>query len=71
MQGLEILELNALASDYVRVRVALHGKLAIPFDFLKSDYLGFRRSEDLESFLARQAATLLEQYGDAREQFVA
>jgi hypothetical protein len=66
--GLEILELNAMGSEYVRARVALHGRLAIPFDFLKSDYLAFRRSDDLESFLARQATTLLDQYGDAREQ---
>ena len=66
--GLEILELNAMGSEYVRARVALHGRLAIPFDFLKSDYLAFRRADDLESFLARQATTLLDQYGDAREQ---
>lgn len=65
--GLEILELDAMGSDYVRARVALNGKLAIPFDFLKSDYVAFRRREEMESFLARQARTLLEQYGDARE----
>ena len=68
-QGLEILELDARHSDYVHVRVALNGRLAVPFEFPKSDYVDtFRRPEDLESFLARQAQTLLDAYGDAREQ---
>jgi hypothetical protein len=67
--GLEILELDTHGAEYVRARVAIHGKLAIPFEFLKSDYVEkFRRPEDLEAFLARQAVTLLESYGDAREQ---
>jgi hypothetical protein len=72
-RGLEILELDASRGDYVRARVAIDGCLAIPFEFLKSDYAAFRRSEDLESFLARQARTLLDTYGDARvqQQFVA
>jgi len=67
--GLEILELDPSGSDYVRARVALHGRLAIPFEFPKSDYVEtFRRPDALEAFLARQAETLLERYGDAREQ---
>lgn len=65
--GLEILRLDAQRSDYVSAQVAIDGHLAIPFEFLKSDYVQFRRPEDLESFLARQARTLLDQYGDARQ----
>jgi hypothetical protein len=66
--GLEILELDASGSEYVRVRAALNGQLVVPFEFLKSDYVEtFRRSDDLESFIARQAQTLLDQFGDARE----
>ena len=68
VQGLEILELDTMGSDYVRVRVALNGSLAIPFEVPKSTYVeDFPRREDFESFLARQARTLLDTYGDARE----
>jgi hypothetical protein len=67
--GLEILELDTMGADYVRARVALNGHLAIPFDIPKSTYIeDFPRSEDFEAFLARQAQTLLDAYGDAREQ---
>jgi hypothetical protein len=67
-EGLEILELDAMGSDYVRARVALHGHLAVPFEFAKSDFIDMQRRSDLESFLARQARTLLDAYGDARAQ---
>jgi hypothetical protein len=65
--GLEILELDTMGSDYVRARVALDGRLAVPFEFAKSDFLDMARRDDLEPFLARQARTLLDSYGDARE----
>jgi len=68
VQGLEILELDASRSDWVRARVALHGQLAIPFEFSKSDFMTMTSGDDLESFLARQARSLLDAYGDAREQ---
>jgi len=68
VQGLEILELDASRSDWVRARVALHGHLAIPFEFSKSDFMTMTRGDDLEFFLARQARSLLDAYGDAREQ---
>jgi len=65
---LEILELDTMSSDYVHARVALNGRLAIPFDIPKQTFIeDFPRREDLESYLARQAFTLLEVYGDARE----
>ena len=68
-EGLEILELDTMGSDYVRARVALNGHLVIPFEIPKSTYVeDFPRREDFESFLARQARTLLDAYGDARQQ---
>ena len=68
-EGLEILELDTMGSDYVRARVALDGQLAVPFEIPKSTYIeDFPRREDFERFLARQARTLLDTYGDAREQ---
>ena len=68
MQRLEILELDASRSDWVSARVALDGHLAIPFEFAKSDFVTMMHGDDLESFLARQARSLLDAYGDAREQ---
>lgn len=69
MARLEILELDTSRGDYVRARVALDGHLAIPFEIPKSTYVErFPRSEDFEAFLARQARSLLDTYGDAREQ---
>jgi hypothetical protein len=68
VQGLEILELNTSRSDWVFARVALNGKLAIPFEVPKSTFVeDFRRSEDFEAFLARQAQSLIDAYGDARD----
>ena len=69
MERLEILELDTMRSDYVFARVALNGRLAIPFEIPKSTFVeDFPRREDFESFLARQAEALLDAYGDAREQ---
>lgn len=68
MQGLEILELDTMRGDYISARVALNGRLAIPFEIPKSVYIeDFPRREDFERFLARQAKALLDTYGDARE----
>lgn len=67
--GLEILQLDNLGADYVRVRAALNGRVAIPFEIPKSTYIeDFPRSCDFEAFIARQVQTLLDAYGDAREQ---
>lgn len=69
MQRLEILELDTERPDYIFARVALDGRLAIPFEIPKSTYVeDFPRAEDFHSFLARQAQALLDAYGDAREQ---
>jgi hypothetical protein len=65
--GLEILELDTMGSDYVRARVALDGQLAVPFEFAKSDFIDMQQRDGLEPFLARQARTLIDSYGDARE----
>jgi hypothetical protein len=68
MRGLEILELDTSRGDYVRARVALDHHLVIPFEIPKSTYVeDFPRPEDFEAFLARQARTLLDHFGDARE----
>ena len=67
--GLEILELAASGPDYMRARLALDGHLVVPFEIPKSTYIeDFPRPEDFEAFLERQARTLLDTYGDAREQ---
>lgn len=69
MSGLEILELDTSRGDYVHARLALDGHLVIPFEIPKSTYMeDFRTPADFEAFLVRQAVTLLDRYGDAREQ---
>jgi hypothetical protein len=64
--GLEILELKP-AGDFWQVRTALDGRLAVPFEFPKQTRSDFRTDVDFEAFLLRQTRTLLEAYGDARE----
>lgn len=70
MKHLEIIELDLTRpGDYDLARVALDGRLAIPFEIPKNVRREqFRHDEDFEAFLARQAQTLLDTYGDAREQ---
>lgn len=67
MHGLEILELRE-AGEFWQVRTALHGKLAIPFDVHKSIRERYPHTADFEDFLGRQTRTLLEAYGDARDE---
>lgn len=65
MKGLEILELRPVG-EYLQVRAALNGNLAIPFDVHKSIRGQFRTEAAFEDYLARQVTTLLDTYGDAR-----
>lgn len=66
MQGLEILELKPVG-DYWQVRTALHGRLAVPFEFPKEVRAKFPTEAAFEAYLGRQTRTLLDAYGDARE----
>jgi hypothetical protein len=51
------------------VQVALNNKLAVPFDIASADWHSERAKGEssLLQFLCRQAMTLLDNYGDARE----
>lgn len=66
MRGLEILELKAVG-DYWQARTALHGRLAVPFEFPKDVRAQFPNDDAFEAYLGRQTRTLLDAYGDARE----
>lgn len=66
VRGLEILELKA-AGEYWQVRTALNGRLAVPFEFPKSVRYEFANDDAFENYLGRQTQTLLDAYGDARE----
>ena len=69
MKGLEILELATdRPGDYIFARLAFCGRLAVPFEFPKSTYSALRTTADLERYLGQQARSLLDLYGDAREQ---
>jgi hypothetical protein len=65
--GLEILELRAVG-EFWQARTALDGQLAVPFEFPKQTRSEFPTDEAFEAFLIRQTRTLLDAYGDAREQ---
>lgn len=70
VKRLEILELTLdRPGDYDFIRVAVDGHPVVPFEIPKSvrreQYV---RDEDFLAFLERQATTLYESYGDAREQ---
>lgn len=68
MNGLEILELKS-QGEYFQVRAALHGRLAVPFEFHKSVRTEqFPREADFEAYIARECESLLNAYGDARDQ---
>jgi hypothetical protein len=66
---LEILRVWRSEPGYISVRAALDGRLAIPFEIPEQTYY-----EDLidvgtfESFVERQCRSLLDAYGDEREQ---
>lgn len=66
MKGLEILELRAVG-EYFQVRTALDGRLAVPFEFPKNVRYEFPDDDAFEAYLRRQTRTLLDAYGDARE----
>lgn len=68
MPKLEILEFDSTRpGDYDFVRVALDGKVAVPFEIPKSVWREqFVNTEEFEAFLVRQAQTLLDEYGDSR-----
>lgn len=53
--------------EWVTVEMALDSQLVIPFDVHKSDWRSYREVKELEAMLARQAASLLATYGDARQ----
>lgn len=66
VRGLEILELKA-AGEYWQVRTALNGRLAVPFEFPKSVRAQFPSDDAFEQYLGRQTLTMLDAFGDARE----
>jgi hypothetical protein len=67
IRGLEILELRAVG-DFWQARTALDGRLAIPFEFPKQTRAEYATDEAFEAFLLRQTRTLLDAWGDARDQ---
>lgn len=69
MSRLEILKLDDGPDGWTKAQLAYDGHLVVPFDFPKSvRYEEFPREQDFLFYLERQAVSLLETYGDAREQ---
>lgn len=67
--GLEILRVWRNEPGYISVRAALNGRLAIPFGIPEETYYEELIDEGtFEAFVARQCQSLLDAYGDEREQ---
>ena len=67
MFGLEIVRCSD-HGDFVTVQVALDGRLAVPMTVDRATWKGTFATDTLrEQWLARSARTLLDIYGDARE----
>lgn len=63
---LQILECTK-RGEFFSVRIALNGKLCVPFEVHASVRETFVSDDDFEKYLERQGASLLTTYGDARE----
>lgn len=69
MVSLELLERSEPHNGgWITIRCAVDGKLAIPFEVHASDLEQYKTDEEFLAFCERQGGTLLEQYGDARQQ---
>lgn len=64
----ELLERSEPRNGWVTIRGAVNGHPAIPFDVHLSDIENFRTDKEFLGFCERQTVTLVEQYGDVREQ---
>jgi hypothetical protein len=60
------IERGTKSGEYWRFQLAVDGVPCIPFDVHDADIRAFRNQELLEQFLARQAISLIENYGDSR-----
>jgi hypothetical protein len=63
---IEVVEPGTKAGQMRLVRVAVDGVLAVPFEVHEADFQRYPSAQLREQMLARQAMTLVENYGDAR-----
>lgn len=66
--GFELIEHSEPCDGWIQIRCALNNQLVTPFQIHRSDVEKKYRSEkEYFAMLERQAGSLLERYGDARE----
>lgn len=66
-QQVEIIEPGTKRGEWWQCQVAIDGIPSVPFDVHDADFRGFRTDELRNQFLARQAMSLIDSYGDGRQ----
>lgn len=64
----EIVTIGLKQGEWRECQLAIDGKLAIPFSVHEEDWRSYRTEGERINMLARQSISLLDTYGDAREQ---
>lgn len=64
----EIITIGQKNGEWRECQLAIDGKLAIPFSVHEEDWRAYPTEEKRIEMLARQSISLLDSYGDAREQ---
>jgi hypothetical protein len=64
----EIVTIGLKQGEWRECQLAVDGRLAIPFSVHEEDWRSYTSDEKRLEMLARQSISLLDTYGDAREQ---
>ena len=65
-QKIEVISQGIHIGEYRRCQLAVDNIPCVPFDVHAADFLNFPSVDKRNEFLARQAMSLIETYGDAR-----
>jgi hypothetical protein len=65
--NVEIVTIGLKQGEWRECQLAVDGKLAIPFSVHEEDWRSYRTEEERLQMLTRQAISLLDSYGDARQ----
>jgi hypothetical protein len=64
----EVVLIGQKNGEWRECQLAVNGRLAIPFSVHESDWRAYDSEDKRLEMLSRQAISLLDTYGDAREQ---
>lgn len=63
----EILTIGRKEGEWRECQLAVDGRLAIPFSVHEADWQAYQTDDERIQMLTRQAVSLLDEFGDARE----